>query len=136
MGNSGSTAALPIVVSIALAVVGGLLGLALFVLAIVWIVFAFMKSFDPYRESLAAAEQSPKVAAALGRPLEADWVVAGRIKNGQADIRYGLTGPLGRGTVYVQATQGADGWTYQKCQLELEGGATIDLVPELGDSAR
>jgi len=96
-----------------------------------------MKSSDPFRDSLAAAQASPDVQEALGEPIEAGFLVQGRLNvdsaSKLADLNYPVTGPKGSGTVYVSGEADAGGpWVYEEMRVRIDGGPEIDLRPAGG----
>ena len=100
---------------------------------IVTLVFGMIKSSDPYRTSLAAAQSSPQVQAALGTPIYPGWLVTGQINTsgsaGDANLSYGISGPKGAATVRVNGEKRAGIWTYSQLDATLQAdGRTIDLL--------
>ena len=103
---------------------GSLTFFAAFVAAIVFLVFGLMKSSDAYQEALAKAEASPAVQAALGQPIKEGLFTTGSINVngsfGQAHLAIPISGPKGKGTIFVEA---------EKSAVEIKGaGQRIDLL--------
>ena len=103
----------------------GLLAAALgFVALIVTLVFGAMKSSDAYREALTRARASPAVQQALGTPIEDGLFMGGNIQvsgpSGHADISFPISGPKGKGTVYVVADKSAGQWTFSTLVAEID----------------
>ncbi len=99
----------------------------------VWGVMGLIKSSGPYQDALVAAAASPEVTAALGTPIEAGWLVTGNINvsgtSGRAQLAIPISGPKGKGTIYVQATKSAGTWTFDLLQVEIIGRPErIDLL--------
>jgi hypothetical protein len=92
------------------------------------LVFGLIKSTDVYTDSLAAARANPQIRAALGEPIEPDFLVTGNINiegaSGHADISYHVSGPQGGATVYAVADKSAGRWRF------------IELVSELDETGR
>ena len=50
--------------------------------------------------------------------------------SGNADLTIPISGPKGKGTLYVVATKSAGEWTYSKLVVKIDStGETIDLGP-------
>ena len=116
--------------------VGGVAVLALFVgaiFAVLSLVSGMMRSSEPYRHALAAAQASPEVVAALGEPIEPGFMPTGNINvspnEGKADLSIGVKGPDGEATVYVEATRKRRRWTYQTLVVALDD-REIDLLAD------
>ncbi|RNF83705.1 cytochrome c oxidase assembly factor Coa1 family protein [Montanilutibacter psychrotolerans] len=105
--------------------------LVAFALAIVGFVFSMIKSSDPYRDGLAAARSSPAVEAALGRPIEAGYLVSGNIEvsgaSGEAVLSVPLLGPKGKATLTIEGRKRAGRWEYSLLRVQPRVGAAIDL---------
>ena len=104
-----------------------------FVALIVSIVFGAMKSSDAYKEALGRAQASPSVQQALGSPIEDGLIMSGSIQvngpSGHADLSFPISGPKGRGTVYVVANKSAGQWTFTTLAAEIESShERIDLL--------
>lgn len=117
-------------------IVLGLLGVAaigiiVFALAIVFVVFGTIKSSDAYQQALARTTSSAAVKTALGEPVEAGWYVLGNIEvnddSGRADIRFPVSGPKGSGTVEAVATKRGGVWVFSRLGVQVENGEWIDL---------
>jgi len=116
-----------------LACVWGLVVIAGFVALILYLVFGLMKSSDVYTEALARAKANPSVVMALGMPIKEGLVVAGSIRvsgpSGEADLEIPISGPKGKGTIYVEAHKSAGRWNYLKLFVEIGvDGERIDLL--------
>ena len=97
----------------------------IFVLGIVALVFGVMKSSDVYQEALSRAKSNPAVVVALGSPIKEGLMVSGSTQTngatGQADLAIPISGPQGKGTIYVAATKAAGEWDYSKLEVEIDG---------------
>jgi hypothetical protein len=84
-----------------------------------------MKSTDAYREALARAQASPEVREALGEPVKAGWFVQGNVNvsgpSGNADLSVPLSGPKGKGTLYITAKKQAGKWEYEVLEVAVDG---------------
>jgi hypothetical protein len=92
--------------------------------ALVTFAFGMLKHSGGYDGALRIAKANPAVVAALGTPIEDGWMVSGKINesgaSGSADMAIPVSGPRGRGTVYVQATKSAGQWHYRTLVVEIE----------------
>jgi hypothetical protein len=99
---------------------------------IVTLVFGMLKSSQPYTDSLATLQSDQRVVVALGTPIEADFMVTGQINingpSGNADISYGVSGPLGSADVHVVANKSAGQWTFTEFVVDPDGGQRIDML--------
>ena len=102
------------------------------VLFIVFVVFAAIRSADPYRDGIARAQADPRVREALGAPIEAGWMVSGSIqtenRSGDCDISIPLNGSKQSGVLRVVGTKDGGRWTYTKMLVTPSAGPAIDLL--------
>ena len=106
----------------------GCLGIAaffiIFVASIVIVVFSAMKSTDLYKDALARARENAAVIDALGSPIKAGFLVSGNTNingaSGEANLSIPISGPKGKGTVYVAATKSLGRWNYSGLVVEIE----------------
>ena len=119
---------------------GSLLGLVLAVAVFGFSIFAIftgvsaaLKGSEPYKVAVARAKADPKVATSLGNPLDEGFPMGSVNTNngaGDVDLKIPLSGPKGKGTIYVVGTKSGGIWTYSKMSLTVDGsGETIDLGP-------
>lgn len=122
----------------------GCLGLLALGAAFFGAIFAFtmggIKSTDAYREALARARANPEVRAALGEPIAAGWFVQGKVNvsgpTGEADLSVPLSGPRGKGTLYLTAHKQSGRWEYEALEVAVEGRTDrIKLLPDGADGA-
>lgn len=104
-----------------------------FVASIVLIVFSAVKSTDVYKDALARAKAHPAVIEALGSPVTEGFLVSGNTKgnsaSGEANLSIPISGPKGKGTIYVAATKSLGRWNYSGLVMELAGThQRIDLL--------
>lgn len=100
------------------------------VLVFLHVVFA---SSVPYTKGLATARANASVVAALGDPVKPGLFPAGTINttgaSGHADLAIPLSGPKGRGTLFVTADETAGRWTIEVLEVEVRGRKDrIDLL--------
>ena len=95
-----------------------------FVALILSFAFGIMKSSDAYKQALAKARSSPEVVNALGSPIKEGFFISGNINvngaSGNADLAIPITGPKGKGMVYVEARKSAGEWTYSKLVVQID----------------
>jgi len=112
--------------------VGIIAALAAFIGIIMAIVFGAIRSTDAYKGALRAAQNDPRVIAALGTPMKPGLFAGGNVNinggTGHAEIDIPITGPKGKGTIYAEATKSAGDWTYSVLKVKVDGGPTIDLL--------
>ena len=93
---------------------------------------------DFYPVALARARANPEVSGKLGQPIQAGWLALGSINvsstsssgsSGNADVAIPLSGPRGKGKLYVLAKKSAGQWNFETLQVEIEGESQrIDLL--------
>ena len=105
------------------------LGIAGVFLVVIW----SFRSSDVYQEAMARTRAHPQVQQALGQPIEAGWMVTGNLnvsgQSGSADLAIPLSGPKGKGTLYVEARKRAGKWAFQHLAVAVQDGPRIDLLP-------
>jgi Cytochrome oxidase complex assembly protein 1 len=115
----------------------GCLGLAFlvagFVALLVVVIFGAMKSSDIYKDALAKARANPAVIGALGSPIKEGMFLSGNTNvngaSGEANLAIPISGPNGKGTIYVAASKSAGEWAYATLAVEIEKThERIDLI--------
>jgi cytochrome oxidase complex assembly protein 1 len=115
----------------------GCFGVALlfvaFVGSILLIVFSAVKSTDVYKDALARAKAHPAVIEALGSPITQGFLLSGNTNvngaSGDANLSIPISGPKGKGTIYVAATKSLGRWNYSGLVLEIaKTHQRIDLL--------
>src|SRR2546430_11193289 len=105
--------------------------------SILVIVFSAMKSTDVYKEALARAKKDPAVIEALGSPIKDGVLVSGNSSvngaSGESNLAIPISGPKGKGTIYVSATKSLGRWNYSG--LVVEGWQTHERIDLLQKSA-
>ena len=108
-----------------------------FIGLVVAIVFSAMKSTDVYREALARAKADPAVIDALGSPIKDGFLVSGNTNvngaSGESNLAIPISGPKGKGTIYVSANKSLGQWNYSG--LVVEVGQTQERIDLLRKSA-
>jgi Cytochrome oxidase complex assembly protein 1 len=104
-----------------------------FVVSIALIVFSAMKSTDVYKGALARAQAHPSVIEALGSPIKEGFLVSGNTNvngaSGEANVSIPISGPNGKGTIYVTASKSLGQWNYSGLIVEItKTHQRIDLL--------
>ncbi|MGE5212761.1 MAG: cytochrome c oxidase assembly factor Coa1 family protein [Nitrospirota bacterium] len=104
-----------------------------FVGSILLIVFSAMKSTDVYKEALARAKENPAVIEALGLPIKDGFLMSGNTNvngaSGESNLAIPISGPKGKGTIYVSANKSLGQWNYSGLVVELrQTHERIDLL--------
>ncbi len=110
-----------------------LLLFAAFVVGLVGVVGAAMRSSDAYRLAVERAFADCEVRETLGVPIEPGWFVSGSVQvtgpSGTAAIAIPIEGSARAGKIYVEATKSADVWEFQRLEVAVDGESTrIDLT--------
>jgi hypothetical protein len=94
-----------------------------FVVSIALIVFSAMKSTDVYKDALARAQANSSVVEALGSPIKEGFLVSGNTNvngaAGEANLSIPISGPKGKGTIYVAANKSLGRWNYSGLIVEI-----------------
>jgi len=106
---------------------------AVFVVGIFALILGAMRGSDVAREATARAQSNAVLAQRLGTPISEGWLVGGSINvspgAGDADLSVPISGPKGKGTVYVRAQKTAGTWAYSLMEAAIEGsGERVDLL--------
>lgn len=104
-----------------------------FIVSIVLIVFGALKSTDVYKEAVAKAKANPAVIEALGSPIKEGMFVSGSSNvngaTGESNLSIPISGPKGKGTIYLSAKKSLGRWTYDDLVVEIKNtGDRIDLL--------
>lgn len=103
---------------------GSLIILAGFIVMIIFFVFGMMKSSDAYKYAVVKAKAHPSVQKAIGSPIEEGMFVTGNVNvsgsSGQADLSIPISGPNGKGTIYVVAAKSAGRWKFSTLVVEVK----------------
>ena len=112
---------------------GALVLFAGFIVLIMCLVFGMMKSSDAYKDAVARARAHPSVQKTIGTPIEEGMFITGNINvsgpSGQANLSIPISGPNGKGRIYVVAAKSAGQWTFSTLVVEIkETKQRIDLL--------
>ena len=104
-----------------------------FIASVVLIVFSAVKSTDVYKDALTRAKAHPAVIEALGSPITEGFLVSGNTNvngaSGESNLSIPISGPKGKGTIYVAATKSLGRWNYSGLIMEIaETHQRIDLL--------
>ena len=104
-----------------------------FVVSIAVIVFSAVKSTDVYKDALARARVNPSVIEMIGSPIKEGFLVSGNTNvngaSGQANLSIPISGPKGKGTIYVAASKSLGRWNYSGLIVEIaKTHQRIDLL--------
>jgi hypothetical protein len=104
-----------------------------FVGSIVFIVFSAVKSTDVYKDALTRAKAHPAVVEALRSPVTDGFLVSGNTNvngaSGETNLSIPVSGPKGKGTIYVAATKSLGRWNYSGLTFEIaKTHQRIDLL--------
>ena|SRR6266404_8442323 len=108
-----------------------LVGVA-FVAAAFFLALGMMKQSDAYKIAVDRAQQDQAVIDALGSPINAGNFVSGSSHvegpSGDAKLSIPITGPKGKGTLYVEAAKSAGVWQFTTLVVKTEKtGEQINL---------
>jgi hypothetical protein len=98
-------------------------------------VFGVLKSSDPYKHAVAAAQANGEVKTLLGEPISEGMLPSGNINldgsGGRADLSIPISGPKGSATIHVAGTKESGRWNYSRLEVVPSGnGKPIDLRPQ------
>jgi len=115
----------------------GLLFVA-FIVSIVLIVFGTLKSTDVYKEAVAKAKANPAVIEALVSQIKEGMFVSGSSNvngaTGESNLSIPISGPKGKGTIYLSAKKSLGRWNYDDLVVEIKNtGERIDLLEKKTD---
>lgn len=113
----------------------GVIGfMAVFVGAIVTLVFGMIKSSDPYKDAVVIAKASPVIQERLGEPVREGFFVMGNIhvsgSGGEASLSIPLSGPKGKVTIFVEGERSMGKWEYSDLIAQFEdSGERVSIKP-------
>ena len=88
-------------------------------------ILSVMRNSDVAKQSLLRARSNPLLVKSLGTPIEEGWLVSGSINisttSGDADLAVPISGPKGKGKIYVTAQERAGAWSYSVMEAAIEG---------------
>lgn len=98
------------------------------------LIFGLIKQSGAYQDSLALVRADERVTAVLGEPIEPGWLVSGSVNtsgaSGNAVLSYTVSGPRGKGTVYLEATMKGSRWVFDTLEFDTDATDPIDLLDE------
>jgi Cytochrome oxidase complex assembly protein 1 len=107
-----------------------------FISSIVLIVFGALKSTDVYKDAVAKAKANAAVVEALGSPIEEGMFVSGSSNvngaSGESNLSIPISGPKGKGTIYLSAKKSAGRWEYDSLVVEVQ--KTRERIDLLGQA--
>lgn len=109
--------------------------LGAFVGGIFFLVENSFRHSEAYAQAMARAQANPQVLDRIGQPLKAAWLVSGSIQvhgsSGEANLSIPISGPKGKGTIFVAARRSAGAWQFDTLQVEIQGRTDrIDLLEQ------
>jgi hypothetical protein len=92
-----------------------------------------VKRSNAYTQALARVQADPQVSDKIGRPIEPGWFISGSVNvngdSGDANLSIPISGPKGKGKIYVVSKKSAGLWQFETLQVEVDGLAErIDLL--------
>jgi hypothetical protein len=104
-----------------------------FVASVALIVFTAVKSTDVYKDALERGRANSAVIEALGSPIKEGFLVSGNTNvngaSGEANLSIPISGPNGKGTIYVAANKSLGRWNYSGLIVEIaKTHQRIDLL--------
>jgi hypothetical protein len=123
---------IPVWIKVATSVV---VGFALFIGSVFWMVESMFKSSDIYALTLKDAQQAPCVISKLGTPVVPKGMTSGSMSEssaeGKADLQIPVSGPKGKAELQVSARKSAGSWQINSLVLDQDGDQT-QLLPASG----
>jgi hypothetical protein len=109
-------------------------GGAVVALAFIFAVVSMIGRSEPVPQAMQRVQNDPAILDNLGAPVKRGMFVSGSVSttgpSGHADLAIPLSGPKGKGTLYVVADESADLWNFQRLELAMDGrSARINLLP-------
>jgi hypothetical protein len=100
------------------------LSLFVVVLPLFFILIFSMLKGEAYNQSLIKIKENAEVIALVGEPIEPDYFISGNINtsgpNGQAALKYSISGPNGSADVYLYATKHMESWNLDQLSVNSE----------------
>jgi hypothetical protein len=87
------------------------------------------KSSTPYQEAMRRARCNVELVEALGEPLRDGYLPAGSMhSNGQSQFVIGVSGPQGKGRLFLNAKRSGEHWDYPMLYVVTDANEAIDLT--------
>ena len=104
-----------------------------FTIGVMTLVVTTLRHSEVYQQAFARASASPQVRASLGDPLQARWLIAGKLNvngnSGNANLSIPIDGPKGSGAIRVVALKSEGVWRFEELQVRVDGQRQcIDLL--------
>jgi hypothetical protein len=110
----------------------GVLVLGAFVAGLGFVIFGSMRSSGAYQEAMRTLRSDPRAIEALGQPIEEGWFVTGSVNvsgpSGEASLAIPVSGPRGKGRLYVESLKRGGLWRMRLLELAPPSGPRIDLL--------
>jgi len=99
------------------------------------LVFSVMRSSDVVQQAVAVAQKDDAAVRALGEPITLGWFLSGSMStsgsSGKASLTLPVSGPDGKGALYVNAYKDPEGWHFMTLELQVKpDGPLLDLLRE------
>jgi hypothetical protein len=106
----------------------------IFAFVIVTLVPGSFRNTDVYRQAMAKATSNPEVVAQLGTPIKVSTFLSGSVTSadgsGEANMTIPISGPKGKGNIYLEARKFGGEWTFQRLVVAIDGRQErINLLP-------
>ena len=92
-----------------------------FIAGILALIFGIMRSSEPFQQAVAEVQHNPQAVRALGEPIKIGWFLSGSIStsgdSGEAELSIPVSGPVDKGTLYVEAYKSEDVWHFTRMEL-------------------
>jgi hypothetical protein len=105
---------------------------AMFALIFVLAMYS-VKSSEGYKDAIVHVKNAPIVEEALGKPVETGYFPQGSVEyeNGRQTVNLSIpvSGPKGKGVLYVVGEKDGTSWTYSKMEIKLDNSKeTLNLL--------
>jgi hypothetical protein len=96
------------------------------------LVLKYGKRFsEPYKMGMVQIRANEQVQKAFGQPISDDsWIPSGELTVDEANLRWDLTGPNGKGKAYVKARKTGEKWEIVRIEVTPPEGKVIVLQGE------
>ncbi len=101
-------------------------------------VTSMLEDSAPYQYALEKINKDEEIVATMGSPIEKDGMIQGNIQwtNGKksAKLSIPVSGPKGKGTLYIDASGEEDEWVYHEIRLEVTDAEEFNLLEKSEES--
>ena len=116
--------------------VGGCFGIILlfvfFIGSLFYGVATLLEGTDPYEYAIEKINNDQQLIDELGTPIVKEGMVQGSINytngNGEAIMQIPISGPKGKGILYINASSINDNWTYHEIRVEINDEESFKLL--------